>query len=262
MADSTEPSKEDKSEMLKAKRRERDRLYYQKNKAKIAEYWRSTHARELRKAYRERHKEKRNAKNREYMRADREKNPEKYRERVLAYQRKHPEAHRRRSARYYERHKSCAAAANRRYEKRMFSESPSFAMAKRLRSRLRKAMDAGSARKAKSTFVLVGCSPDELKNHIESQFLDGMTWENSGKWHIDHIIPLARFDLQDEEQQRAAFHYTNLRPLWAADNIKKGKKVPGQHLFGFAYAAKIADGVSSKSKRGRSKHASGQHGDD
>jgi HNH endonuclease. len=53
-----------------------------------------------------------------------------------------------------------------------------------------------------------------------------MSWDNYGRdgWHIDHIRPCASFDLTDPEQQRQCFHYTNLQPLWAADNIRKGAK--------------------------------------
>ena len=61
----------------------------------------------------------------------------------------------------------------------------------------------------------------ELKAYLELQFTDGMTWENRGNWHIDHIRPCASFDLTDPEQQKQCFHYTNLQPLWAADNLAK-----------------------------------------
>lgn len=71
---------------------------------------------------------------------------------------------------------------------------------------------------------LCGCSGDELRKHIEGLFLPGMTWENYGLngWHIDHKRPCASFDLTKEEEVLACFHYTNLQPLWALDNIRKG----------------------------------------
>lgn len=74
---------------------------------------------------------------------------------------------------------------------------------------------------------LLGCTMAEFIAYIESQWGDGMTWENWTRdgWHIDHIIPLSAFDLSDEEQVKAACHYTNLRPLWAKDNLRKGAKV-------------------------------------
>lgn len=74
-------------------------------------------------------------------------------------------------------------------------------------------------------FPGVGCTKEELKMHIELQFKDGMTWENYGQWHIDHIRPCASFDLLDPEQARQCFHYTNLQPLWAAENIAKRDKI-------------------------------------
>lgn len=74
---------------------------------------------------------------------------------------------------------------------------------------------------------LLGCTMAEFVAYIESLWSDGMTWENWTRdgWHIDHIIPLSAFDLSDEEQVKAACHYTNLRPLWAKDNLRKGAKV-------------------------------------
>ena len=67
----------------------------------------------------------------------------------------------------------------------------------------------------------VGCSLKELKQHIESTFVYGMTWENYGQWHIDHKIPCAAFDMSDNEEIKACFYYKNLQALWARDNIIK-----------------------------------------
>ena len=79
-------------------------------------------------------------------------------------------------------------------------------------------------KKSSKTCDLLGCSFEFLKNYIEQKFVDGMNWNNMGKWHIDHIVPLAAFDLSIEMNQKIAFHYTNLQPLWAEDNLKKGAK--------------------------------------
>jgi hypothetical protein len=79
--------------------------------------------------------------------------------------------------------------------------------------------------KSDSTMQLIGCSVYQLIKHLEQQFVDNMGWENYGEWHIDHIKPCASFDLNDPEQQKRCFHYTNLQPLWAEDNLRKSDKI-------------------------------------
>ena len=74
---------------------------------------------------------------------------------------------------------------------------------------------------------LTGCTPVEIQKHIEQKFKPGMSWENYGEWEIDHIRPCASFNLSDPEQQKQCFHYTNLQPLWARENRKKGSKWSG-----------------------------------
>ena len=78
--------------------------------------------------------------------------------------------------------------------------------------------------KSKRTMELLGCSIEYLKQYLFEQFQDGMSWDNYGEWHIDHIRPCASFDLSDPKQQQECFHYTNLQPLWAFDNQSKGSK--------------------------------------
>lgn len=70
----------------------------------------------------------------------------------------------------------------------------------------------------------LGCSIEELKTHLESKFQPGMSWDNYGRkgWHIDHIKPLALYNLLDQEELKQASHYTNLQPLWWQDNLRKG----------------------------------------
>lgn len=78
--------------------------------------------------------------------------------------------------------------------------------------------------KSESTLSLLGCSINYLKEYLESKFQQGMTWDNYGEWHIDHIKPCSAFDLSDPVQQKECFAYTNLQPLWAIDNLKKAYK--------------------------------------
>jgi hypothetical protein len=91
-----------------------------------------------------------------------------------------------------------------------------------LRRRVRSAL-AGT-NKSNNTMSLIGCSLEDLKRHIESQFISGMTWDNYGEWHIDHKIPCSSFNLAIAENQHECFNYKNLQPLWAKDNLSKGNK--------------------------------------
>ena len=94
-------------------------------------------------------------------------------------------------------------------------------MINRLRARMHQALQAQNSYKNSKARELIGCSYQELKQHLQSLFVEGMSWDNFGEWHIDHIRPCASFDLTDPEQQKECFHYTNLQPLWAADNLAK-----------------------------------------
>lgn len=82
----------------------------------------------------------------------------------------------------------------------------------------------GRSKKSK-TFDYIQCTPLELKSYLESKFTEGMSWDNYGKWHVDHIRPLSSFDFSVEENLYAAWHYSNLQPLWAEDNLKKGNRL-------------------------------------
>ena len=85
-------------------------------------------------------------------------------------------------------------------------------------------------KKKDSTIELLGCSIDELKIHLQNQFKEGMTWQNHGEWHIDHIIPCAAFDLSKKENCLKCFNYKNLQPLWAHENLSKSDKIPIDRL--------------------------------
>jgi hypothetical protein len=104
----------------------------------------------------------------------------------------------------------------------------SYAIEVRLRARigqaLRKYKAVPNERVRASLKELLGCTVSEARAHLQSKFLPRMSWDNRELWHIDHIRPCASFDLTDLEQQKQCFHYTNLQPLWATDNHRKGAK--------------------------------------
>ena len=105
-----------------------------------------------------------------------------------------------------------------------------FAIKARLVSRINESIRiAKSFKKNGRTEQLVGCNLKQLKKYLELKFVDGMNWDNRNKWHIDHIVPIKHFidnyDFRDFEIQKICFHYSNLQPLWAKENISKHDKI-------------------------------------
>ena len=90
-----------------------------------------------------------------------------------------------------------------------------------LRNRVNKVMNRIDVVKDSTTLDLIGCDALTAKDYIQSQFTEGMTWENYGDWNVDHIRPLASFDLTKPEEQKIAFHYKNLQPLWSTPESAK-----------------------------------------
>ena len=123
-------------------------------------------------------------------------------------------------------------------QKERYHSDPQYRLKKLLRGRLRDALKGKI--KSASTMKLLGCSIPYVMHHLEKQFLPGMTWENQGKWHVDHMMPCASFDLMDPEQQRRCFHYTNLQPLWGKENMSKSDKVIYNRVWnGFRWVHKV-----------------------
>lgn len=108
-------------------------------------------------------------------------------------------------------------------EKERMKTDINFRIRRYMRTRVREAL---GCRRHSSVVLLLGCSVQDLRTKFESMFRCGMTWDNYGEWHIDHIRPLASFDLSNEEQLKCAFHHSNLQPLWALDNMIKSDKWP------------------------------------
>lgn len=92
-----------------------------------------------------------------------------------------------------------------------------------LSHRVRSFLQTKNISKTNRTLDIVGCTPLELKIHLEKKFKEGLTWENRNLWHIDHIIPLS--SATNELEIYKLCHYTNLQPLWVEENLKKGNKI-------------------------------------
>ena len=124
----------------------------------------------------------------------------------------------------YHKNKKKIIKKNMEYERKRLKTDMNWVLKKRLRNRLRQALKGIS--KSKSTMELLGVPHmDFLKTWIECKFKEGMTWENRHLWHIDHIKPCSSFDLTKPEEQAKCFHYTNLQPLWASENLSKGNRI-------------------------------------
>jgi hypothetical protein len=121
---------------------------------------------------------------------------------------------------YYKEHKEEMNECNKKNHKNRLKIDIKFKLTHNLRTRIWSALKGIS--KYSYTEELIGCNIEFLKKHLESQFVAGMTWNNYGVWHIDHIRPCSSFDLSEVLEQRKCFNYNNLQPLWAHDNrVKK-----------------------------------------
>lgn len=127
---------------------------------------------------------------------------------------------------YYLNNKKQLRKQQKEYANNKYKTDPIYKLIYLLRRRIYNALKNNS--KSIKTKDLLGCTVEELKQHLESQFFEGITWTNQGEWHIDHVKPCSSFDMSKPEEQRRCFHYTNLQPLWAKDNLKKYNKIQWQ----------------------------------
>lgn len=125
---------------------------------------------------------------------------------------------------YREDNKERIRINNNKWQQKRHKENPQYRISKNLRHRIWLAIKTNP--KHHKMNDVIGCSRDELIQHIECQWESTMTWDNygikEGCWSIDHKIPCASFDMTKAEDQAICFHYTNLQPMWHVDNIRKG----------------------------------------
>lgn len=178
---------------------------------------------------------------REYWAKHRAANPDKYRDAVARYRKRNPE----KAREYYRANKESIDAYRRAWTERVYKVErrdhrrkltkasrqrkkdrmgPAFQINERMSANIRQSLRRGKG--GNSWEKLVGYTLDDLASHLEKQFTKGMSWENIGQWHIDHVCPLASFKYESYECEafRQAWCLSNLRPLWAIDNLRKNDK--------------------------------------
>lgn len=159
-------------------------------------------------------------KNLEYKKNLRKSYPEKFAESEKTYRTNNPDKVKLRRKLYYENNKEKHSEYVRKRRKTDYM----FKLVDNMRRRINVFLSLNSFIKKNKTFDIVGCHPELLRNHIEKQFTEGMSWDLMGRYiHIDHIIPLS--SAKTEEEVYKLCHYTNLQPLWAKDNLSKGDRV-------------------------------------
>ena len=155
---------------------------------------------------------------------------EKSRIRNLKLYYKHHSTNLLRSKKYYEKIKKDPVKSKKRkkrvnlYLEKKRRNNPHFRIKQNLSRRLRTILIERNFIKNENILKIIGCSLNDLKKHLQKKFKKNMSWNNYGKWHVDHIVPCSKFDLTDVKQQRICFNYKNLQPLWARENIIKSNK--------------------------------------
>jgi hypothetical protein len=199
----------------KAVKKEQDRRYRENNTEKC---------RARSKQYRETNAER----VKEGKRKEQAANRASYRQRYLKFKEKNPERVKDIQAAYRQRNKDQINHRSSMWSKTKRESDPIYRMIGSCRARTGAAIRAKGYKKESSTEHLLGCSWDSLRDHLEAQFTEGMTWDNYGKWHVDHVIPVS--SAKTLEQLLQLCHFSNLQPLWAIDNLTKHSKIYARNL--------------------------------
>mgnify|MGYP005630029589 CR=1 FL=1 len=209
-------------------RRRSNKIYYDNNREKESK---------RKKIYYQNNKEKENLRVKEWYKNNKEEyiskqriyylnNKEKVSKRKKIYRQNNKEKIALKSKIYRQNNREIINKNARRYEAMRLKTDPMFKLKKLLRDRSYKSFKNKGYKKNSKTQEMLGVDWEVCKAHIERQFIKGMSWENQGDWHIDHIIPLA--SANTEEELKKLCHYSNLQPLWEADNLIKSNVINGQ----------------------------------
>jgi len=144
------------------------------------------------------------------------------------YNAEHKAQHKEYFAKYYAEHRNKIKKDTCRYKLEREKIDLNFKIGRRIGNRIRSGFRnqlKGNYRKDERTENLLGCTLSFLIKYLQLHFKEGMNLNNYGKWQIDHIIPISIHNLQNNEEKKKCFHYTNLQPLWKEDNLRKSNKL-------------------------------------
>ena len=214
-------------ESIKDKKSKMDKRYREKNKEKMSEY---------QKKYREENKERLSQKTREYREKNKEKialykkeysekNKEKIAKKAKEQREQNKEKLAKKNSEYYAKNKDLILEKNKKYRKNRKKEDYIFRLKEDIRTVIRHSFKRKGIKKSKKTEQIIGCTITELKNHLLQTFFEnyGYEWDGAEDVHIDHIVPLATVNAEEEVMKLC--HYSNLQLLKAKDNMEKSDKI-------------------------------------
>ncbi len=197
----------------KEKKSQYNKEYYQKNREKIKVY------KVNRKEYCKKWYKENSKKVKENAKKWKKNNPEKAKESSKKWRKNNSDKANERTGQWRKENPEY----QKEYIKKRIKSDINFRLSCNLRNRLSNALKRNQ--KSGSAILDLGCSVNYLKKYLKNQFTKEMNWENYGQWEIDHQIPLSIVDLTDREDLKQVCHYTNLQPMWAEDNIRKGNLI-------------------------------------
>jgi hypothetical protein len=198
--------------MTQEERKEKRKKYYLDNKDKFKKWRKKWHDNDDNSTYKKEKIKEWRENNKEYLK---EYSKKKYQENkeLLAENKK----------KWRKENKDKINEYRRSYQKNRLKYDPLFKLKSSIRNRINTSFKRSGYKKNSKIFDILGCSFDDFKIYLESMFVENMSWENQGKWHLDHIIPIS--SAKSENDILRLNHYTNFQPLWAEDNIKKSNKI-------------------------------------
>jgi len=128
---------------------------------------------------------------------------------------------------YRDKNKEKIKEIKRNYEKTRKANDPLYKLISNFRTAIYTVLKENNLNKYGHYFEILQYSPEQLVEHLEKQFVDGMTWENYGEWHVDHKLPITYFNFKEvgDEEFLKCWGLDNLQPMWGDENIKKSNKV-------------------------------------